>query len=210
MVNKQPETVRKRADARGPDRRVRQTHRALVAALVSLVLEKNYRSITVQDLLDRSGVGRSTFYGHFRGKDDLLFRSFEEMIAGAVATLAPGSGRIVPVKELFDHVGSMTEFYRRLARAGFADRLLATGTRALAGVLESRMTPAGGAGPPPVVAHGVAGVVFALMGWWIVQDARPHPDQMDRWIHTMTGAVTPEFSAPAARKEPGPAARGSR
>src|SRR5437867_644732 len=53
------------------DRRVRRTTRALIEALVALVLEKRYDAITIQDLLDRADVGRSTFYAHYRGKDDL-------------------------------------------------------------------------------------------------------------------------------------------
>lgn len=200
MVNKQPTTVRKQA--RGTDRRVRQTHRALVEALVALVLEKSYRAITVRDLLDRAKVGRSTFYGHFRGKDDLLFRSFETMIAGAVERQPLGSTRIVPAMELFHHVGGMAEFHRRLVRAGFADRLMAVGTRALAGAIEPRMAASDGDPPAPVAAHAVAGMVFALMGWWVAQDVRPRPEQMDRWIHEMVQPGRPGAAIDRTRNDP--------
>lgn len=54
------------------DRQVRRTRRLLHKALMRLVLQKKYESITVQDILDRADVGRSTFYTHFRDKDDLL------------------------------------------------------------------------------------------------------------------------------------------
>lgn len=54
------------------DRRVRKTHKLLHQALMSLVLEKKYESITVQEILDRADVGRSTFYMHFGDKDELL------------------------------------------------------------------------------------------------------------------------------------------
>jgi len=39
---------------------------------MSRVIEKKYESITVQEILDRADVGRSTFYLHFRDKDELL------------------------------------------------------------------------------------------------------------------------------------------
>jgi len=39
---------------------------------MSRVLEKKYESITVQEILDRADVGRSTFYLHFHDKDELL------------------------------------------------------------------------------------------------------------------------------------------
>jgi AcrR family transcriptional regulator len=48
------------------DRRIRRTQKSLHEALISLVLEKNYNSITVQEILDRADIGRSTFYTHFR------------------------------------------------------------------------------------------------------------------------------------------------
>jgi hypothetical protein len=52
------------------DRRIRRTQKALHDALISLVFEKNYDSITVQEILDRADVGRATFYAHFESKDE--------------------------------------------------------------------------------------------------------------------------------------------
>jgi AcrR family transcriptional regulator len=62
-----------------PDRRVQRTRRLLHKALMSQVLEKKYESITVQEILDRADVGRSTFYAHFRDKDELLVSGFENV-----------------------------------------------------------------------------------------------------------------------------------
>jgi len=40
--------------------------------------EKSFEEITVQDLLERAGVGRSTFYVHYRDKDDLFLSDVED------------------------------------------------------------------------------------------------------------------------------------
>ncbi len=56
-----------------PDRRVRRTRENLFSALSELMQEKRYNKITIQDIIDRADVGRSTFYAHFETKDDLLF-----------------------------------------------------------------------------------------------------------------------------------------
>jgi AcrR family transcriptional regulator len=53
-----------------PDRRVSKTRKALKEALTDLILEKGYEAVTVQDVIDRADVGRSTFYAHFIDKDD--------------------------------------------------------------------------------------------------------------------------------------------
>ena len=54
------------------DRRIQKTKALLHEALFSLIVEKNYESIVVNDILDRANVGRSTFYMHFGDKDELL------------------------------------------------------------------------------------------------------------------------------------------
>ena len=60
-----------------PDRRVRRTQKSLHQALIALLLEKNYDTITVQEVLDRADVGRSTFYAHFQSKDELLMSGMD-------------------------------------------------------------------------------------------------------------------------------------
>src|SRR5579859_2392360 len=62
-----------------PDRRVRRSRESLHKALISLALEKHYDSITVQEVLDRADVGRSTFYTHFHGLEELLISGTQEL-----------------------------------------------------------------------------------------------------------------------------------
>lgn len=65
------------------DRRVQKTEALLRDALTSLIREKAYDSIVVKEILDRANVGRSTFYTHFRDKDELLASSIQEMLRSA-------------------------------------------------------------------------------------------------------------------------------
>lgn len=46
-------------------------------ALMSLLQERNFEEISVQDVLYRAGVGRSTFYLHYRDKNDLFLSDIE-------------------------------------------------------------------------------------------------------------------------------------
>lgn len=54
------------------DRRVERTQRLLSEALLSLIRERGYEALSVQDIIDRANVGRATFYAHFDNKEDLL------------------------------------------------------------------------------------------------------------------------------------------
>src|SRR5262245_4849375 len=62
------------------DRRSERSRRLLGDALVSLLAQGRYVDLTVQDILDRAGVGRSTFYAHYWDKDDLLASELERVI----------------------------------------------------------------------------------------------------------------------------------
>ncbi|MEX0953974.1 MAG: TetR/AcrR family transcriptional regulator [Rhizobiaceae bacterium] len=64
---------------RNEDRRVERTRSALYCAFQSLVLERGYDAVTVQDILDCANVGRSAFYSHFKGKEALLRSGFEAL-----------------------------------------------------------------------------------------------------------------------------------
>jgi len=58
--------------ARENDRRVQRTQQLLRAALLSLIEEKGFEALTLQEIIDRANVGRATFYAHFDRKEDLL------------------------------------------------------------------------------------------------------------------------------------------
>ena len=112
---------KKQKRQRKPDRRIRRTCERLGSALVALIQERPIDDVTVQDVLDRASVGRSTFYLHFRDKDDLLLSQLEkflETMSTALSIQKEESHRVVPVAELFAHIGSQKKLYRVLADSG--------------------------------------------------------------------------------------------
>ena len=65
------------------DRRIQKTLNLLHEALGALIREKPYDEIVVQEILDRANVGRSTFYMHFRDKDELLVSGIHDILGSA-------------------------------------------------------------------------------------------------------------------------------
>jgi AcrR family transcriptional regulator len=63
---------------RKPDRRIQSTRNRLGNALIALIEEKPIDEVTVREVLNRAGVGRSTFYVHYSDKDDLFLSVLEE------------------------------------------------------------------------------------------------------------------------------------
>lgn len=62
------------------DRRKRKTRKAIFDACVSLVQEKDFQSITINEIVERADLNRGTFYLHFEDKFDMM-NSFEnEMV----------------------------------------------------------------------------------------------------------------------------------
>jgi AcrR family transcriptional regulator len=62
-----------------PDRRVRKTRQQLRDALVTLILERGWDAVSVQDVCQKADIGRSTFYVHFADKEDLLLSGFDQL-----------------------------------------------------------------------------------------------------------------------------------
>jgi AcrR family transcriptional regulator len=76
---------------RSRDRRVQRTRGLLHEALGSLIHEKSYDAIVVKEILGRANVGRSTFYAHFRDKDELLVSGIHEMLRAGATAGVPGA-----------------------------------------------------------------------------------------------------------------------
>lgn len=57
-----------------------RTQQLLREALISLIQEKGFEALTVQDIIDRANVGRATFYAHFDNKEDLLVSGLDRLL----------------------------------------------------------------------------------------------------------------------------------
>src|SRR5215207_9513752 len=175
------------------DARVRRTRDALGDALVALMQEKPFETITVQDVLDRAQISRSTFYSHYSDKDDLLMSDAEEFfesISMALSVSGDKSHRVFPVKEFFVHLSDVQPFFKALVKSGkFQENMeLARGhfargiERRLAELPQGRAIPAN---QLPAIAFTHAGALLSLLTWWLDRGMRELPAEMDELFHRM-------------------------
>ena len=181
------------ASKKKQDARVRRTRDALGDALVALMQEKPFETITVQDVLDRAKVGRSTFYSHYTDKDDLLMSDAEEFFESVSMLLSlrgDKSDRVFPVKEFFSHIAEAQQFVNALMASGkFHDNMeLAHGLFARG--IQRRLSelPKGqgiAAEELPAIAYAHAGALMSLLQWWIDRGMKQSPADMDQLFHRM-------------------------
>lgn len=169
------------------DRRSQRTYRLVNAAFAELVVEKPYDEILVQDILDRAGIGRTTFYAHYFDKEDVLNTLIELELERLTRPIAHAAARqrIVPSLELFEHAyHSENQPFRALmrSRAGefLWEALQAALCRAIEPALctlcvERRSPPI----PLPVVSQYLASTFLTLLKWWVEASMPYPPEQME-------------------------------
>lgn len=175
------------------DRRVAKTIASLRLALIEMILEKHYDGITVQDIIDRANVGRSTFYTHFRDKEDLLigdWKKFLDLLAHHIDLDAP-DGKLAPVEGFMMHLKDYHAFYRALVKSGKTDRLFTLGIEHLSSKIEAKINASKLTDlqvPPAVCSHYLALQIFGLLRWWLDNNMPYSPAEMDRMFRQL---VTP-------------------
>jgi AcrR family transcriptional regulator len=182
------------------DRRANRTRRSLSGALVELIKEKRFAEITIQNVLDRADVGRSTFYSHFRDKDDLLQRDWEGFLAALARHIdwdKATKGRFFPVVLLFSHLQEFQPFYKGLVRSRKADELFKSGVAYLSKEIEGALAlrlrgKAAPQIPVGILANYLASELFNLLQWWLDHGMPYPPERMEEIYHEL---VTPTFCA---------------
>jgi AcrR family transcriptional regulator len=172
------------------DRRVRRTRELLRNALYSLVLERGYERITVQDIIDRADVGRSTFYAHFHDKEELLLSGFEEVRDAFTAEHGPASQHESWTAAVFDHVSRSAQLYlamvgkqgAEIAKRYFHELL----TDLVRAHLQERTDTPEPRIPIDVIAEFAASTLVGLSVWWIENGLRYSPHEIDDIYRRLT------------------------
>lgn len=189
---------------RNPDRRVQRTRSLLHEALVTLLHQKTYERIAVQDILDRANIGRSTFYTHFRDKDDLLVEGLRDIIRSIETVKAPSSAKgpesliwfSLPV---FEHV----EERRRMSslKIGPHGRIVLHQQlqRILVEAISRQVkqcTPARrklfGQIPSELLVEHIASTFTLVLNWWVEQKESVSPKEADLLFRSLIIPVLSE------------------
>jgi AcrR family transcriptional regulator len=168
------------------DRRSQRTRQLVISAMMDLMIEKSYDAITVQDLLDRANIGRSTFYSHYFDKEDVLTALAEQMLEMLRKPFSQRDAgqRILPSLELFQHALQHHQHFRAMLRGHAREVVWDTAQTSLSGAIEQTLaatfaTKHAPSVPLPVLSQYLAGAFLNLLKWWLEAEMPYSPAQMD-------------------------------
>ena len=173
------------------DRRSQRTRHLLGEALVALIREKDYNTITVSDIIERANVGRSTFYAHYRDKDALFVGELDRVIE-ILSHRIPNQEEspFFPSLGLFRHVGEEYELYKALLWGSGIDLLIKHLQKSLSHRIEQGLQKSERDFdiPLPILASFIAGSFLTLLKWWLENKMIYSPEEMDKIFQRLTMA----------------------
>jgi AcrR family transcriptional regulator len=179
-----------------PDRRIARSRRALKEALTDLILEQGYESVTVQDVIDRADLGRSTFYAHFLDKDNLLMAILAdvEMPAPDASSWTPDDPAFAWTLQLFRHFGSGKRLFKAVASSQTGALARQETTRRLEDLARAELSRLKAARKLDAfrletVVRFLVGTFIGFMDWWMREENQHLPaEQVD---HAFRSLVLP-------------------
>lgn len=194
--------------AQRPDRRVERTKRQLKKALGELLSERGYDEVTVQDIVDRADVGRSTFYAHFESKEDLLFAGLDRHLMTLVEARPAG---VTPENDarrfrfslpMLRHVLLQRRFFEatilggsdsriRDISAGIINDMVIAELRRLRPALPAKGTEDGIRAPDRRAgqSRAVVGAFMGLLDWWLRSADHLPPEAVDEIFHEVVAGI---------------------
>jgi AcrR family transcriptional regulator len=174
-------------------------------ALLALIKEKGFDSVSVEEITERANVGRATFYVHYDDKEDLLLDEFRKIASNRVQVLSEipvsiwrsnkdslelsdGRAPVMPLLLVFEHAAQNAELYRILLRGDSSQRVGGQIREIIAesinAILQTRFAseppPAPAEVPVDLLAAYFSGALMGSLNWWLEQETSPQPEEMAR------------------------------
>ncbi len=180
------------------DRRCVRSRRMIYRALIDLIEERGLDGFTVADITARADLNRSTFYSHFRDKDDLIARFEDDFLKGLtdieaelgrvsqadLALAAMGVTPLRPLVDIFDfikeHATVLTALLGPRGDIGFEHRLVDT---LCASIADGILNPKYKENPSRVIRYYVAYFSSASLGivrTWLEDGMKESSEDMAR------------------------------
>jgi len=170
-------------------RRRLRTQQKLKEATVGLLLERGYDVISIQDITDRADLGRSTFYIHYKDKEDIVWMIIKENLdeadrkARKAFRIRPPTNMILfAYRNMFNHADEKRDLYRIMLGSHGSAVLTSRVVEYISADLEKEMVMYpllhSTVVPLSIQSRIITGAVIGLIVWWLENDNDFNPDEM--------------------------------
>ncbi|MCC7448057.1 MAG: TetR/AcrR family transcriptional regulator [Anaerolineae bacterium] len=182
---------------RKTDPRVIRTRHMLRGALIALILDKGYDAISIQDITDKAGLRRATFYLHYKDKEELLFsilsETFDELVCQIdqlQLQLVSPEAEMAMNRIIFKHAQENADLYRSILGGHGASTTIRYIREYLAQAflkeLEEHQPEQTLVMPVDVLANYTATIKLNMAIWWLEQGMPYSPEQMAEMCTQLT------------------------
>lgn len=187
------------------DRRIQRTRTSLTQALLSLLPERGWDELTVQDLCDRANIGRSTFYAHFQNKEELLasglndLRTFLSEPQSSAATVQPAD-ELAFVGGLINHIDENKILCRAIfgRRSGHVVQMRFR--EMVAQLVREHLAHAPGGWQRDAAVHFISGALVEMLAWFVDSGSAVSADEVERHFRSLAYPAVRELLAPNSSK----------
>ena len=190
------------------DRRIQRTRQSLRTALMELIKEKDYDALSIEEITERANVGRTTFYLHYKDKEDLLMEEFSTILYERAMVLSEIPFSVwLPVSEedleknkslqplllVFEHIQNNSKLYYLLLQSSnsskIIERIRKITTDSIVKFVEAKKEtdpiPLLSEVPIEFFAAFFSGALISVVSWWISEDMRHSPEEVTNMFRSL-------------------------
>jgi AcrR family transcriptional regulator len=183
------------------DLRVRRTQKFLWDALMSLMTEQHFESITVTAICERAMVHRTTFYKHYEDKYGLLYNGIQDELTAHLEAFDSAVDQPLEMDEerdttarivtSFEHVLKRERFYRLMFTGEGFGKFNTLLRKSLADRFERRLIREEKQLSPRIALHAQihAAMMVTIIAWWLENDCSYSPVEMAELLRGHLGTM---------------------
>lgn len=170
------------------DRRVQRTRELLQNAMIDLIRERGYDAITIQDIVHRANVGRTTFYLHFSSKEELFISCHEAIVSQfefgplwpfsreELLSPTPPLGMVSAYRHLYEARPMLYPIFQGKDSALILRRMRDWSAQEIEANLRAEFAEAESTMAFVLLANTLAGAQIAMIHWWL-EKRQPYPPE---------------------------------
>lgn len=189
------------------DKRQQKTRAAIFNAFTSLLEEKNYNTISIQDIIDRAVIGRSTFYAHFETKealvDALCSELFDHIVTSAMhkkdtrSLYFCANPSYSVTCHILHHLLENDHNILTMLSCESSDLFLRFFKKRMDELVRSQILHDGLKlnVPKDFLVNHISGAFVEMVQWWLKGNRQETPEQLDGYFHALIDPVLGEGNA---------------